>query len=148
MNPSTSSPETEMALKSDYERLNSITTQDSNSSEEVKSEDKGKGKELEMQQTQSTSALIRERSPTPSMLRRRKTDGEAIKSGPTSAGFVDKRTKFNEGKKDNITRRHSANEHANVYTECGRHSNDWLFGGFSVSGVVKKIWQKDGKDSG
>lgn len=31
---------------------------------------------------------------------------------------------------------------------CGRHSDDWLFGGFSVTDAVKKIWQKGGKDSG
>ncbi|ESZ90113.1 hypothetical protein SBOR_9506 [Sclerotinia borealis F-4128] len=156
MNPSTSSPESEMALKSDYERLNSITTQTSRTSDEDQFADKGKGKEIEMQETQSTPELIRrERSPTPSMLMRRKTEGEVIKSGPKSAGMVDKRARFDEGrnrgkgeKKDSGKRRHSNNEHANVYTECGRHSDDWLFGGFSVSGAMKKIWQKDGKDSG
>lgn len=125
MNPSPSSPGTEMA-PNDYERLNSITTEDSRTSEsnDVKT-NKGKGKELEIQQTQSTPALIRrDRSPTPSMLMRRKTEGEQIKSGPKSAGFVDKRTRFEEArnrgkgeKKDGIKRRHSSNEHANVYTE-------------------------------
>jgi len=35
------------------------------------------------------------------------------------------------------TRRHSNEAKMNVYTECGRHSNDWLFGGLSVTGVVK-----------
>jgi hypothetical protein len=41
-----------------------------------------------------------------------------------------------------VQRRHSAEPHKNVYTECGRHSDDWLFGGFSVAGVAKKIWNK------
>jgi len=33
----------------------------------------------------------------------------------------------------------------NVHTECGRHSDDWLFGGFSVSEAVKKLGKR--KDS-
>lgn len=36
-----------------------------------------------------------------------------------------------------------AHHHTNVYTECGRHSNDWLFGGISVTQTVKgMIWHK------
>lgn len=31
-------------------------------------------------------------------------------------------------------------EKANVYTSCGRHGDDWLFGGFSLGGTVKKMW--------
>lgn len=48
------------------------------------------------------------------------------------------------GKKgrDMVRRRHSAELHKNVYTACGRHSDDWLFGGFTVAGVAKKIWNK------
>ena len=42
-------------------------------------------------------------------------------------------------------RRHSADPKINVHTECGRHSDDWLFGGWNISGNVKKIW--DRKDS-
>ncbi|CZT45821.1 uncharacterized protein RSE6_06176 [Rhynchosporium secalis] len=34
----------------------------------------------------------------------------------------------------------------NGYTTCGRHGDDWLFGGFSVAGTVKKLWEKDGKE--
>ncbi len=30
----------------------------------------------------------------------------------------------------------------NVYTECGRHGNQWLFGGFSVTGSLAWILQK------
>ncbi|KZF21666.1 hypothetical protein L228DRAFT_269129 [Xylona heveae TC161] len=29
-----------------------------------------------------------------------------------------------------------------TYTDCGRHANDWLFGGFSVTGTVRH-WLKD-----
>ncbi|KAH7397765.1 hypothetical protein BKA64DRAFT_672780 [Cadophora sp. MPI-SDFR-AT-0126] len=44
-------------------------------------------------------------------------------------------------------RRHSHDpSKVNGYTTCGRHGDDWLFGGFSVSGAVKKIWEKDNKD--
>jgi len=30
--------------------------------------------------------------------------------------------------------------HTNVYTECGRHSDDWLFA--PIKGAVKEIWVK------
>jgi len=125
----------------------------------ISSIDKGKGRELDVPTpSDSQRSIRRERSPTPSMLMRRKTDGEAIRSdnGPRSAGYVDKKTRFNGSenrgkggkKKDGLKRRHSSNDaHTNVYTACGRHSDDWLFGGFSVAGVVKKIWQKESKDS-
>ncbi|KAH8816315.1 hypothetical protein F5884DRAFT_852758 [Xylogone sp. PMI_703] len=32
--------------------------------------------------------------------------------------------------------------HVNIYTQCGRHSNEWLFGGLSFSGTVRRIWKK------
>jgi hypothetical protein len=28
------------------------------------------------------------------------------------------------------TKRRVSNEHVNVYTECGRHGDNWLFGGW------------------
>jgi hypothetical protein len=33
--------------------------------------------------------------------------------------------------------------HLNVYTEYGRHINDWLFARFSLSEIGKKLWQKE-----
>ncbi|KAM3082427.1 hypothetical protein ACMFMF_002091 [Clarireedia jacksonii] len=124
--PSTS---TKTLLKRDYERLPSITTQDSRTDEYGNSSmDKGKGRELDVPTlSDSQRSIRRERSPTPSMLMRRKTDGEAIRSdnGPRSAGFVDKKTRFNGSesrgkggkKKDELKRRHSSNSaHTNVYT--------------------------------
>jgi hypothetical protein len=27
-----------------------------------------------------------------------------------------------------------------MYTECGRHSNKWLFGGLSFTGIAKWAW--------
>jgi len=41
-----------------------------------------------------------------------------------------------------IKRRHTVDPRVNIHTECGRHSDDWLFGGWSVAGAVKKIWDK------
>lgn len=35
----------------------------------------------------------------------------------------------------------------NVHTECGRHSDDWLFGGFSMANVVKMFWPSGKKDA-
>jgi hypothetical protein len=48
--------------------------------------------------------------------------------------------------KDTAKKGRTHKENVNVYTECGRHSNDWLFGGFSVSDTVKKLWHKDKKE--
>jgi hypothetical protein len=76
---------------------------------------------------------------------------------PKSAGYTDSSLRFLKGGKgdkgdkspsssrsdkgDNARRRHSSNN----YTECGRHGDDWLFGGFSVSDSVKKLWERDKK---
>jgi len=51
------------------------------------------------------------------------------------------------GKSRNVNgpkRRHSndANPKRNVHTECGRHGDDWLFGGFSVAGMKGLFWKK------
>jgi len=48
-----------------------------------------------------------------------------------------------EEPKPKSSKRHSSTGHANVYTECGRHSDDWLFG--SISDTVKTILGKNGK---
>jgi hypothetical protein len=48
-----------------------------------------------------------------------------------------------EEPKPTSSKRHSSSSHANVYTECGRHGDDWLFGG--ISDVVKTILGKNGK---
>ncbi|KAF4632860.1 hypothetical protein G7Y89_g5252 [Cudoniella acicularis] len=37
-------------------------------------------------------------------------------------------------------RRHSFEPNKmNVYTECGRHGDEWLFGGFTVAGAFRKV---------
>ncbi len=88
----------------------------------------------------------------------RGTPTRASSSGaPLSAGYVDTNLRFLKGDMgdkspssrsknvDKTKRRHSHEPNVNGYTECGRHGNDWLFGGFSVSGTVKKLWEKDRK---
>ncbi len=47
-----------------------------------------------------------------------------------------------EGKRRTKMKRHSHHGHINGYTECGRHGDDWLFGGFSVIQTLKEIFKK------
>jgi len=75
---------------------------------------------------------------------------------PKSASHVDKSLRFEKecqkspsaktAAGDKIKRRHSHEPKINVYTECGRHSDDWLFGGFSVSDSFRKLLDRDRKD--
>lgn len=47
-----------------------------------------------------------------------------------------------EEPKHKTSKRHSSSG-VNVYTECGRHSDNWLFGG--ISDTVKTMLGKNGK---
>ncbi|KAE8449344.1 hypothetical protein EG329_008245 [Mollisiaceae sp. DMI_Dod_QoI] len=38
---------------------------------------------------------------------------------------------------ERLSKRTSNDTHLNAHSECGRHSDDWLFGGASVVGAVK-----------
>jgi len=69
---------------------------------------------------------------TPKSPKNLKFGGEGMSPTASAAGK----------RKDMVKRRHSHEPRMNVHTECGRHSDDWLFGGFSVAGVVKKFWDK------
>ncbi|KAH6713675.1 hypothetical protein BKA61DRAFT_575662 [Leptodontidium sp. MPI-SDFR-AT-0119] len=76
----------------------------------------------------------------------------------SSAGYSEKTLQFDtttqshtsprrESRDSKPSRRHSHDPaKINGYTTCGRHGDDWLFGGFSVSGAVKKLWEKDNKE--
>jgi len=44
--------------------------------------------------------------------------------------------------KSTATKRHSTG-HANLYTECGRHGDDWLFAG--IADTVRSVFKKNGK---
>ncbi|KAH7346645.1 hypothetical protein BKA65DRAFT_502945 [Rhexocercosporidium sp. MPI-PUGE-AT-0058] len=73
-----------------------------------------------------------------------------------SAGYGEKTLQFDprnqaspirESRDSMPSRRHSHDPaKVNGYTTCGRHGDDWLFGGFSVSGAVKKLWEKENKE--
>jgi hypothetical protein len=45
-----------------------------------------------------------------------------------------------EEERRTVIKRHLHHSHTNVYTECGRHCDDWLFGGFSVTKTVKRMF--------
>lgn len=65
--------------------------------------------------------------------------GEALGKSMTTP--VPRKGSFPRGG-ESMKRRHSSETRMNVHTECGRHSDDWLFGGFSVSGAVKKLGKR------
>ncbi|KAH8597916.1 hypothetical protein B0O99DRAFT_592461 [Bisporella sp. PMI_857] len=72
-------------------------------------------------------------------------DGVLEKSKTTPAPVTRKGSMGTGRFGDGMKRRHSSEARMNVHTECGRHSDDWLFGGFSVTGAVKKLSRR--KDS-
>lgn len=97
---------------------------------------------------------VSEPFPPPSPAQRGTATRASSGDVPKSAGYADGSLRFlKSGKSDKSSssrrsdkgdksrRRHSSN----TYTECGRHSGEWLFGGFSVSDSVKKLWEKDKK---
>jgi hypothetical protein len=48
-----------------------------------------------------------------------------------------------EGGRGPLANKHSHHgHHANIHTECGRHGDDWLFGGFSVIDTVKRLFER------
>ena len=65
------------------------------------------------------------------------TLGSPVTPGGTSGGGG----KPAAGRDGLVKRRHSHEPKVNVYTECGRHGDDWL-GLNSVAGAVKKIWER------
>ena len=95
-------------------------------------------------------------NPSPSAEQRERDDttGNFSRSVPKSAGYTERNLRFakSEGNRspamrspneEMMRRRHSHEPKKNVYTECGRHSDEWLFGGWSDK--VKKLWEKDKK---
>jgi hypothetical protein len=51
-----------------------------------------------------------------------------------------------EEHKPPISKRNSSSSHVNVYTECGRHGDDWLFGGITDAvKTVKGVFAKSDK---
>jgi len=95
--------------------------------------------------------------PTPSPASRGTPTRASSGTVSMSAGYVDSSLRFLKGGTgdksqsygsqtgDKTKRRHSHEPKVNGYTQCGRHGDDWLFGGFSVSGSVKKLWEREKK---
>jgi len=97
--------------------------------------------------------------PALSVEQRERDDDTGIfsRSVPKSAGYSERNLRFakSEGSRspgmrsptspneEMMRRRHSNEPKKNVYTECGRHSGEWLFGGWSDK--VKRLWEKDKK---
>ena len=48
--------------------------------------------------------------------------------------------KSGEDDKPTATKRHSHHSHTNVHTQCGRHSDEWLFG--PITAAVKSVFKK------
>jgi hypothetical protein len=98
-------------------------------------------------------------NPSPSAEQRERDDTTGIfsRSVPKSSGYTERNLRFakSDGNRspamrsptspneEMMRRRHSHEPKKNVYTECGRHSDEWLFGGWSDK--VKKLWEKDKK---
>ncbi|KUJ23012.1 uncharacterized protein LY89DRAFT_164617 [Mollisia scopiformis] len=81
---------------------------------------------------------------------------------PRSAGYNDKSQWFSDSSKNGtksptspktkrrsdssmIDKRISPDPKTNVYTQCGRHSDQWLFGGFPFDNI-KKALERDKKE--
>ncbi|KYG46120.1 hypothetical protein M433DRAFT_134107 [Acidomyces richmondensis BFW] len=74
-------------------------------------------------------ARHRSRSPRPDGSKAEK--GSSSKSAPTSPHPRPKAP----------SKRHSASS-TGTFTQCGRHSNEWLFKNFSFSGAVKSLLER------
>jgi hypothetical protein len=68
--------------------------------------------------------------------------GERCRSGSKKTSLHTPGSPTHQGPDQKTKRRYSHEPKVNLYTECGRHSDDWLFGGFALSDAVKKIWGK------
>lgn len=92
------------------------------------------------QQAPSPPYLSRTLSPSP------------LPSSPTGSHIPD--TTTNKDKKPKPRRRHSDEyrRYAGTVNHCGRHANEWLFGGFSVRDTVRdgveRVWMRRGESQG
>ncbi|KAH8776052.1 hypothetical protein F5882DRAFT_161213 [Hyaloscypha sp. PMI_1271] len=85
----------------------------------------------------ATPAPVPLRSLSPRRARPTRTPGFSQKSLPGSPARSQTFTTVDE---DGVTHLHHASpNHTNVHTECGRHSDEWLFGGLSLAEVLKGL---------
>jgi hypothetical protein len=89
--------------------------------------------------------------PLPSTPSQRFSDSHKSSSGAATIAADEKRRSQHlaisaptgEGvERGSIAKRHSYHSHTNVHTECGRHGDGWLCGGFSVVETVKRMFKK------
>jgi len=83
-----------------------------------------------------------------STTKERRPSKESIESDSVDEDYQNNVTdQYDEEVKENekpaITKRHSSSGHTNVYTECGRHGDDWLFGG--IGDKVRSVFGKGEK---
>ncbi|KAE9364333.1 hypothetical protein N431DRAFT_431205 [Stipitochalara longipes BDJ] len=93
--------------------------------------------------TQSHSAgesAPAKRSPSPRKVTPR-TSQRSLPSSPNPSSLSTAKT-FTTVDEDGIEHIHHASpDHTNVHTECGRHGDDWLFGGWNLGQVFRGlIW--------
>ncbi|PMD64362.1 uncharacterized protein K444DRAFT_304427 [Hyaloscypha bicolor E] len=90
-----------------------------------------------------------QRSPSDSSNSRRPTDSLQSLNGVIDWAADQKRhsqhsaTSASTSKQEergSVRKKHHS--HKNIYTECGRHGDDWLLGGFSVTETVKRMLGK------
>jgi len=93
---------------------------------------------------QLPSILGREGEQTPKSAGNTPKSPKTVKFGKGGMSLEKAKTTPETGRKELGKRRHSHEPRLNVHTECGRHSDDWLFGGFSVAETMKRLWEKKG----
>jgi hypothetical protein len=76
------------------------------------------------------------RSPARSTHSTSSTNHQTPKAIKSQAGGTHKLVEYVD--EDGISHWHRQ-EHVNLHTECGRHGDEWLFGGWSLMGVVKGV---------
>ncbi|KAN0099420.1 hypothetical protein V8E51_013195 [Hyaloscypha variabilis] len=103
-----------------------------------------------MHPTQSTSnsnqphsrgeSASTKRSPSPQQVTPRSSQ-KSLPPHPKETNLSAAKT-FTTVDEDGIEHIHHASpDHTNVHTECGRHGDDWLFGGWNLGQVIKGlIW--------
>ncbi|KAF8852065.1 hypothetical protein BDZ45DRAFT_695377 [Acephala macrosclerotiorum] len=98
--------------------------------------------------------------PSPSTPQRATATRSTTIDTPRSAGFIDRcprlpgtlrsgaksptSTSLKRRSDTMIDRRLSDDPKKNAYTQCGRHSDEWLFGGLTFDSI-KKVWERDKK---
>lgn len=76
----------------------------------------------------------RKSSPAPILIEKDRSASYSSQTSARSLESVDSSASYSSG----IPRRNM-----NVYTHCGRHSNQFLFGGISLTGLARSVFKRD-----